>query len=420
MLNVEKFSVEEDSSIEYIRYKAFKRLIEKLSDTDIAISLKRDLIDVFIADQLLHGIPLVFENKAVFFYNKPASTVRIVGDLNGWNAQDPAYELTPVSHTNFFYLEKSFEPDGRFDYKMIIDGNWQLDPLNQRIIAGGFGKNSELCMPEYSDDHSYLLEESVPQGRLITLKDFPNKTQNGWKRQITIYLPAEYDHDSTRDKRYPSFYIADGSDYLKLGCAKNVLDFHIAKKTIPPLIGVFISPISPSWRIQEYHGTNCNLELDPVNNPGKKNICKQKYIEFLVSELVPYVDTNFRTYNDPHQRAHIGCSLGGQLSVFIALTHPDIFLLVGAQSGAFWIDPQTYTIFEQAKKRDNIRFYFNAGKYESKVNIEVQEFAKMLRNRHYEVCYEEYAQGHSWGLWRATLSKLLWYLFATTNNHKIT
>ena len=44
--------------------------------------------------------------------------------------------------------------------------NWILNPLNPRQVSGGFGQNSELAMPEYTDPPEIEFDPEIPRGAM--------------------------------------------------------------------------------------------------------------------------------------------------------------------------------------------------------------------------------------------------------------
>lgn len=60
-----------------------------------------------------------------------------------------------------------------------------------------------------------------------------------------------------------------------------------------------------------------------------------RYEDYLVDELVPFIDTQFLSIADRQGRAIGGFSMGGAAAVFQGFRHPDLFSVVFSQSGAF-------------------------------------------------------------------------------------
>lgn len=64
-----------------------------------------------------------------------------------------------------------------------------------------------------------------------------------------------------------------------------------------------------------------------------------KMESFIVEELVPYIDKNYKTLADSSKRAITGLSMGGHGALWLAMRHPDIWQNAGAMSGGVDIRP---------------------------------------------------------------------------------
>ncbi|MCB0681015.1 MAG: esterase family protein, partial [Saprospiraceae bacterium] len=173
--------------------------------------------------------------------------------------------------------------------------------------------------------------------------------------------------------------------------ADHTLDNLIANGDISELIGVFVRP---NDRNSEYAGAE-----------------RVQYRQFFVEELVPYIDANYRTVDDPARRAVLGASFGGNISALISFNHPDLFGLCGLHSGAFW--PNSYetngVVLDGPAKE--IRVASVWGSYEGSLSGNMTMVGDELLLQGYDLYSNEYPEGHSWGLWRATLDELLIFFF---------
>ena len=199
---------------------------------------KQALVDSFIqwADSAT-GIPYIEETRAYFLYvNGSSPAVSVAGDFSDWNPNDQNFNH--LSGTNLYYAAYEFENDARLDYKLVVDGNWILDPLNPHRCSGGYGPNSELAMSGYIQPPEIESYE-IPHGSLFSTT-FSDTTQ-GRTRPVQIYKPAEHAEGT---QHYRSIYFHDGSEQLDLGYAANVLDFMISQELIPPVIAIFVDPLN--------------------------------------------------------------------------------------------------------------------------------------------------------------------------------
>jgi 2',3'-cyclic-nucleotide 2'-phosphodiesterase (5'-nucleotidase family)/enterochelin esterase-like enzyme len=343
---------------------------------------RAELVDSFLT--AVPAFPFVESDTiACFLYRGNVSGVTVPGDMNGWDMT--AYPMDRLSRTDLWYRVAIFEPDARLDYKFVLNGNnWILDPRNPRQVTGGFGPNSELAMPGYVDPPEILYYPDIAHG---TLHDTTfTSTILGNARTIRVYTPPSY-ADAVSDS-FAVVVFHDGLEYITLANAKNVLDYLIHHKKIPPVIGVFVPPVN---RNPEYIGEQIN-----------------QFASFIVNELMVYIDSRYRTKDDPKHRAVVGISNGGNISLWISFSYPEVFGKAASFSGN--IQQDVMTAFN-ASETLPLRFYLDAGTYESPILWATQTFYDIVSEKQYPVEYRIWHEGHSWGSWRAHLDNALAFLF---------
>ncbi len=130
-------------------------------------------------------------------------------------------------------------------------------------------------------------------------------------RRAVIYLPAGYDQST---QRYPviyflpTFFDDDYRSYFKTGDAQRLFDRSITDGVIGKFILVAVdmsTPLGTSWY---------------VNSPVTGN-----WEDFMVQELVPYIDANFKTLPNRDSRAIAGIFMGGYGAIRFGMKHPDVF-----------------------------------------------------------------------------------------------
>jgi len=328
------------------------------------------------------------DTLAYFFYTGTVQSVSVPGDATGW---DPGpNSMTHIDGTNFWYFSAVYENDARLDYKYVTNGsNWILDPRNPNTVSGGFGPNSELAMPGYIQPPEIIYDPGISHGSLFDTTFYSSGLGNS--RHVKVYTPPGYDQEQID---YAVVLFHDGLDYLSLGDAKNVLDYLIAHELIDPVIGVFVPAVN---RSEEYHG---NL--------------KEEYTDFIVTDVMGWVDSKFRTLTDPHFRATAGASDGGNISLWIGMNHPETFGKIAAYSSnviseissRFQIDPVL-----------DLDLYLDIGTYDISVLIPmVHNLREILETKGYNYLFYEWHEGHSWGNWRAHIDNALQFFFPHTNS----
>lgn len=363
----------------------FQNFISRVNSLKDNPQSQSAVVDSFINYAKTKGIPFIENNTANFLYRGSAASVSVAGDFNDWNAARNV--MTKLSNTDLYYFTRTFEQNARLDYKLVLNGSsWILDPLNPHQVSGGYGPNSELAMPGFVQPWEINYKPSVQHGKVENRTTYSQKASINY--QLRIYLPPDYNMDNAA--RYPVVYFQDGFEYISLGSAVNVIDNLLDSGKIKPLIAVFVQPNN---RNDEYAG-------------GKR----AQYREFFAYELVPLIDSLYKTIKDPKSRLVLGDSYGGNISALIAFNHPDIFGNCGIHSGAF--QPYNYeaAALISSKPLQPVKLFSVWGSYESLYQF-WRPYKDSLLQKGYELNWAEYPEGHSWGLWRATLDDMLKYFY---------
>ena len=341
--------------------------------------------------------PLIEQNRATFVYRGKAARVEVVGDFTGWAPRGLLMRSVPGTDTKFYTLY--LPPTARAEYKLIADGEWLLDPLNpERNDNGVGGENSNFTMPGYKGWVYYQELPPViidlptgPRGVNMVVDAVPSRVLGG-PRKITVYLPPSY-VNTNESTPLPVLYVQDGSEYIRRAQAAIIADRLIEQKKVAPFIIVFVDPID---RMKEYWADD-------------------RFADFMAKELVPYIDANFRTRRERQSRALLGASLGGVISLWTALKHPDVFARVGAQSPALQIDDERVVtalskLDEAALGASPWRFYIDVGTMEP--TGPSRRTQVMLRAKGHPVVYHETEAGHNYTTWRDRFTDAVTALWA--------
>jgi enterochelin esterase-like enzyme len=137
-----------------------------------------------------------------------------------------------------------------------------------------------------------------------------NKVGTSATRKMVVYLPAGYDGSS---QRYPVIYFLPTpfgnyrAEFDQSG-AQGLFDGAIAARVIDKFILVAVdmdTPLGCSWY---------------VNSPVTGN-----WEDYMIQELVPYMDANFRTLPHRDSRGIAGDFMGGYGAIRFGMRHPDVF-----------------------------------------------------------------------------------------------
>ncbi len=325
--------------------------------------------------------PLVEGEEVTFVYRGAAQRVEVVGDFTGWGMSSHLMREAPGTNAKLYTLR--FPKGTRAEYKLVADGEWILDPLNPDKNDNGVGgENSFFTTQGYSPVAWPSLPEST-RGKLETA-EVPARASGSPPRKVRVYLPRGYAQQTS--DRYPVLYLQDGSEYISRARAVEAADHLIESRRVPPFIIVFVDPAD---RMKDYWADD-------------------RFADFMAGELVPFVDSRYRTRAERDGRALLGASLGGVISVWTALRHPGVFARVGGQSTAFWIDDERVVsalsaLDEAARRKNPLRFYFDTGRLESVLDTH-RRVRVMLAAKGYPVTYRETEAGHNYTTWRDRLA----------------
>jgi len=209
-----------------------------------------------------------------------------------------------------------------------------------------------------------------------------------------IYLPPCYNHDSQADRRYPVLYLLHGWPYEyahwgNLG-AEEAANVGIEAGVLPPFIIVM-----PKGSETPYIGTS----------GGDRSFEGQ-----VVDELIPHVDTVYRTLAAREGRAIGGISRGGVWALEIGFLHAGLFSTVGAHSPALSVNlaPPVYDPFYLLGEPSvsMLRIYLDAGDADW-AREGTQELHEALDGRAIDHEYVVHSGPHASGLWEANVVEYL-------------
>jgi enterochelin esterase family protein len=338
------------------------------------------------------GTPILEGEEALFLVERRPEEPppRLLADFNGWGEPEERLaraEMTPLEGTSWYYLKHALDPEARIEYAIARestdDAALHLDPGNPRTVEGFSRSYSELRMPSHPDAPELLSDPSIPRGRLVETEI--ESRIRGNRRKVLVYLPADYEESG--DRRYPTAYFGDASDYVSKVPVPRILDYTIARGTVGPLIAVFVEPAP---RSEEY----------------RRN---EQYRRFLAEELVPWIDERYRTIASSEARAVLGGSRGGLAAADVAYFHADVFGGCGAIAPA--VSPTNLIDLIASGEVKPLRFFVLVGTYDLDWRPDGIALYELLRSKGYDVEFLEIPEGHSWNAWKSHIDDVLGYLF---------
>jgi len=159
-------------------------------------------------------------------------------------------------------------------------------------------------------------------------------------RYLRVYLPSGYDLPENEDRRYPVLYMNDGQEMFDAMPERGHGSWHadkivaalVDRGIIAPMIVVGIDNAGVQ-RAHEY------LPYPVLNiNPPEPSPAGRRYGEFLVREVLPFINMTYRTMPDPSHTGIGGASFGGLSAAFVIMSNPGVFGRVLIESPSFYAD----------------------------------------------------------------------------------
>lgn len=181
---------------------------------------------------------------------------------------------------------------------------------------------------------------------------------------LQVFLPPNYHKNS---QHLPILFLNDGQDAEALALAYRL---HLSSQydTISDFILVAIQAVD---RMHTY-GTSQVLDYKKRGSRAKA------YGAFIVEELLPWLQLQYRISHKAQAHTIAGFSLGGLSALDIVWNYPDIFGQVGVFSGSLWwrsqafdpADPDAHRIMHDTMaagpKKEGLRFWFQTGTLDEK------------------------------------------------------
>jgi enterochelin esterase-like enzyme len=288
-------------------------------------------------------------------------------------------------------------PADLYIYWFDVDGVAVADPRNNRPRVNMTTVRSLLEVPGAESD--FFAVKPVPHGAVSSV--WYQSKALGVPRRMQVYTPPDY---ATSGKRYPVFYLLHGGgdtdeSWLMAGRANFILDNLIAAGKAKPMIVVMPAGHTPP-------------------PPGGGPAAPDAFARDLLTDVVPYVEKNYRTLPGREQRAIAGLSMGGQQTLNVGMTNLDKFSQLGVfsagwfgQDGAATFARSNPAVLADPKLNDRLKLFWLATGKDDFVMPSTKASLAMLDQHKVRYTYKETEGGHTWPNWRAYLNEFAPLLF---------
>ena len=285
---------------------------------------------------------------------------------------------------------------GTYRYNFRVNGARVPDPQATRFSHERVGTNSILEVPGAAGAFQ-AYDPKIPHGAVSAVEYW--STTLGVKRRAHVYTPPGYMRSATR---YPVLYLVHGAgdsddSWTSVGHANYILDNLIAAGKAKPMIVVMPFGHTP-------------------DRPGADMLTNQDFGNDLAKDLIPYVESNFRTLNATASRAMAGLSMGGAHTLRFGLTSPERFGYVGVFSMGLMDTAQVASYEKQnaaalGRGAQAFRLVYYAMGKEDFLYRSVAPTRSLLDKYGVKHVYNESAGGHTWVNWRDYLADFAPRLF---------
>ena len=281
-------------------------------------------------------------------------------------------------------------------YTFKVDGVPIADPVNPRIKLRARTSASLMEVP----GQELWQFRDVPHGK-VEINLHKSRVLGGQPRQVFVYTPPGYGRNPAA--RYPVLYLFHGNNDVAAGWtftgnAHLILDNLLAdNKAVPMLIVMPWGHAVPFGAPREQQAGNNSL-----------------FEQYLLEEVIPLVESNYRTAPGPANRAVAGLSMGGAQALRIGLGHLDIVSSIGVFSAGKPRDfEQRYAGLLDHPKDTNRRLkllWIGTGRQDEGIDS-IRQLQTTLSSHEIRHVDFEMDGGHFYPVWRRCLAEMAPLLF---------
>jgi len=358
--------------------------------------------------------------------------LRSPGDIPGVSGRGVAPPQLTKNGEGIWETTVGPVPAGAYRYQFVIDDVTVVDSRNPATSQTNTTVYSLAVVP----GSDVFDTKNVPHGAVASV--YYHSTALGGIRRMHVYTPPGYE---TSRERYPVFYLLHGAgdvddSWSSVGRAGFILDNLIAAGKAKPMVVVM-----PAGHVNGA-GAAIGGQVPAAASQGLPGIGSgpDPFANDFLSDLVPYVEKNYRVLTDRQSRAIAGLSTGGNQTLNIAIPHLDKFAYVGVFSsgiisgrgappppaatpappfGDAW-EKQNLGALDNAAARKDLRLlWFSTGKEDFLIET-TRNTVALLKKHGFNPVFLESGGAHTWLNWRDYLTEFAPQLFQTTKETKET
>jgi len=337
-------------------------------------------------------------------YAPQASAVTVTGDLSqglvaaeGAGEQPQAPAVTMTKGADGVWTGTTIRPirPGAWRYVFNVDGVTTVDSRNVNVSPNQTQVQSVLYV---AGDFSETRD--VPHGSVSSVR-YVAKTLGNARREMYVYTPPGYEKSTMS---YPVLYLIHGGgdtaiSWGTVGRANDILDNLIAEKKANPMIIVMPSGWTPSG--------GQVMTSDATKDPFTKE---------MIEDIIPFVQSRYRTLANPENRALSGLSMGGIQTLNIGLHHLGTFRYVAVMSSG-WISEDDRQFFYKSeaaqipKYNSQLKLFWWGWGQTDIARVNGLAVIDNFKSEGVKIETLETPGGHEWANWRIFLHEVAPKLF---------
>jgi len=284
-----------------------------------------------------------------------------------------------------------------YEYHFTVDGVDNLDQRNPVVKYNSRPNLIESVVDVPGAAPMFYDVKNVPHGK-VEMRYYASKS-TGTTRRAFVYTPPNFEKATNR---LPVLYLLHGADgdetvWTQFGRANLILDNLIAERKVAPMVVVMPFAYAYPW--------NAGVAAEKQRADFEKD---------LLTDLIPFVQANYRVSDNRENRALAGLSMGGSLTLAIGPRHLDTFSRLAVFSAGGGQNPEK-TMADIAANAKNVNsqlklFWMGVGT-EDGAMAGAKRTSDFLNSAGIKHTYKTSPGAHTWIVWRRYLNEVAPQMF---------
>lgn len=316
------------------------------------------------------------------------------------------------------------EPDIYY-YNLVVDGVKTIDPGNSHVKIGYYTSTTNSILNISGEGPAFYDVQDVPHGQIRT-HVYKSKS-NEVVRELNVYVPPGYDDETT--KKYPVLYLLHGNandhhSWQRYGRANEIIDNLIAEGKIEPFL--IVMPLGYGRASVDGDGTGVADNSGPDNRSltgsptGRSFGEADMYQRDIIDDVVPMIDSLYRTTANRRERAIVGFSMGGGQAGRIGLGNLGVFSNIGIMSagmrGGNDAEPYASLVANVADTNEKVDLLWIGCGRDDFAFAGASSISARLTDAGINHTFVESDGGHHWRVWRRYLRDVAPLLFQNSTD----